>query len=331
MSTKYISLILGFVLLSCQKESNIKYRSVEKDNHRREIFGDAYGSTFGIVYYSEIDFSDEIVTILDDFDQLTNTYVTNSDLTQWNKSSKGFQNKKLYNLAQEAYTYYQKTEGYFDPTVTPLMQLWGFNAKEIKNKPQQAQIDSVMQFVGFEKIKFSPSYVEKKHPQTQLSFNAMTGYVNDQIGTFFKEKNVQNYLIEIGGEILAHGKKSDGKLWQIGIDNPVEGSVNSGYGLVIPLDNEALATSGNYRKFIEIDGEKIVHTMNPKTGKPKQSPLLSVSVLASSCSEADATATALMAMGLEKAIKYLEKYPVKAYLIWDEQGKWKQKNFNDFK
>jgi thiamine biosynthesis lipoprotein len=167
--------------------------------------------------------------------------------------------------------------------------------------------------------------VEKTHPAVQLDVNAIAqGFAVDVVAAFLEQKRIENYLVEIGGEVKARGVNDKGQAWRIGIDQPLEGNMVPGQHLqaIVALNNQSLATSGNYRKFYEKDGLKYAHSIDPKTGYTVMSRLLSVTVLADDCMTADAYATAFMVMGLEKSIDFLTtNTSLDAYLVYsDESG-----------
>lgn len=315
---------------------NLGCKQAQKSSNEPIVkHGNAYGSTYSIVYYSEENFNTEIQQILDAFDASINTYIEDSNLTRFNKSENGdLADEILINLCQKAKQINQETDGFYEPSVMPLSKLWGFSKNGLQHSPSQKEVDSVLHFVGIQQLNIKQDSLLKKDARFALNFNSMTGYVNDMIGDFFNQKGIENYMIEIGGEILAHGNKPDNKSWTIGIDQPKENAVKRDLNAIVKLNNEALATSGNYRKFF-IDkntGQKIVHTINPKTGTPEVSALLSATVIHENCADADAIATSLMAMGLEKAIAFINKHKsLKVYLIWNnEQGEYISKGFNGF-
>lgn len=319
-------------ILSCQSKEN----SDVQENDVQVMEGEAYGSTFRILYYSfNKNYNNEIQEILEEFDHSVNTYIPSSVLSKFNQSEKGSAaDRMLLELMRISRNFNTTSNGYFDPSVSPLSDLWGFSSKGIKNSPSERQVDSVMSFIGLENIYIEGDSLGKNDPRISLSFNAITGYVNDQVARFLDEKNVESYLIEIGGEMIAKGKKPSGDSWTIGIDEPIENAPDRTLNSVLILENEALATSGNYRKFHvdEETGQKIVHILNPKSGYPEISPLLSATVIAPTCAEADAMATALMAMGLEKAIEFTTTRPdLKFYFISsDENGNFVSQSFQGF-
>lgn len=288
--------------------------------------GNAQGTTFHITYYDtlERDFQWEVLTILDDFDQSLSTYIPNSIISKINRGEENVKVDKYFitcfNLAKEIW---KSTDGNFDPTVYSLVNAWGFGPGK-KQKMEQKVIDSLLQFVGFELIELKGDHVVKKDPRVALDFNAFAqGYSVDVVSDFFKSKGVTSFIVEIGGEVYASGQQANGKNWLIGIEQPFDNK-ETGNPLkeIIKLNNLAVATSGNNRRFFVENGVKYAHHIDPKTGYPAKNTLLSASVFAEKCIISDATATGLMVMGLEKAKKYLRKHKeMQAYLIYsDDQG-----------
>lgn len=189
-------------------------------------------------------------------------------------------------------------------------------------------IDSLMQFIGMDKVKIENGKVIKANPGIQLNFNAIAqGYTSDVIAREFDKRGINNYLVEIGGEIFCKGKNSKGELWSIGIDRPEEGNFVAGEYLegVVLLSGRGLATSGNYRKFTEENGEKYSHTIDPRTGYPVKNKLLSATVIAPDAMTADGLATYFMVVGLEEAKEFLAAHKeIDAYLIYSDSGMFKE-------
>lgn len=318
--------LASLVITSCnQKNTN--------NNEPITLQGNAYGSTYSIIYYGN-DVNNGILKLLNEFDDSVNTYKENSYLTKFNNSEKGeIADKMFKDLVEISMKYNTKSNGYFNPSIEPLSELWGFSNRKIKNSPKKEQVDSVMQFIGLNHISIKNDSILKDDSRVKLSFNSITGYINDKVAEFMNENQIDNYLIEIGGEVYAKGNKPDNSEWRIGIDEPNENLEERKIKAVVSLKNEGLATSGNYRKFHidEKTGEKIVHTINPTTGYAKSSKLLSATVIAKTTAEADAMATAIMAMGLDNAVSFIEKNKdLKCYLIWLENNEIKFKNYNGF-
>ncbi len=290
--------------------------------------GPALGTTFNIVYHTRVpkELEREIDSVFNVINESMSTYLTNSDISRINAGDSSVvvdeMFREVFALSTEVY---EKTKGYFDPTVKILVDAWGFGpGRQIKL--DSAKVDSLLKYVGLNKVSLTEeSRIEKEEPGIQLDFNAVAkGYAIDRLGRLMEKKLIENYLIEVGGELLAKGEnRIKKKRWVVGIDDP---QVEVGRRLIrtIYLKDRAMASSGNYRKFRvdSITGERYVHTINPQTGYTRNSNILSASVLAKNCAMADAYATAFMAMELEKSRAVLEKeLGLDAYIIYlDEEG-----------
>jgi thiamine biosynthesis lipoprotein len=236
-----------------------------------------------------------------------------------------------FNIAQEVAT---KTNGAFDPTVGNLTRAWGFGFDASKNVDTHI-VDSILEFTGYQKVRIKDGYFIKDDPRISIDFNAIAqGYSVGLLGNFLEQKGIENYLVDIGGEVKAKGNKPDGTEWKVGIEKPAENR-NDARDLkaIVLLKNKSIATSGNYRKFYEEEGVRYSHTINPKTGYPVQHSLLSVSVLADNTAIADAYATAFMVMGLEKASQFINNDPsLEAFFIYtDEEGNYQTFMTNGFR
>ena len=295
-----------------------------------KIEGEAQGTTYHITYFDTAnrDFKPEIVQILKDFDLSVSTYIPNSIISRINSNQKNVKVDKYFIACfKKAKEVWKNTDGAFDPTVYPLVNAWGFGPGK-KQKIEPRKIDSILKFVGFDLISLKGKHIVKKDPRVQLDFNAFAqGYSVDVVSEFLNSKGISSYVVEIGGEVYAKGKKSDGSNWTVGIEKPIDNkeSVNDIKALV-KLENLAIATSGNYRKFIIENGVKYAHHINPKTGYPTKNNLLSASLFAKECISSDANATGILVMGLEKAKLFLASHPeLQAYLIYsDENGNYKE-------
>ena len=206
-----------------------------------------------------------------------------------------------------------------------LVNAWGFGFSN-PMALDSCIVDSLRQYVGYNKLQIKDSVLLKENPNIEMDFNAIAqGYSSDLIADFLLSKGINNLLVDIGGEVVARGSKPNGNMWVVGIEKPANNKYSSQQvDVKINLDNMAVVTSGNYRKYYENDGVKYSHTINPFTGFPVSHTLLSVSVLAPKAWEADAMATAFMVMGLEKSLKFLEHNPsYEAYFIYDQNGEYK--------
>ncbi|MDR6301267.1 FAD:protein FMN transferase [Mesonia maritima] len=292
------------------------------------VSGNALGTTFHIKYFSTIDFDVEtkVDSVFEAVNKSMSTYLANSDISKINKGDSTIQVDHMFReVFQLSKKINKKTKGYFDPTVGNLVNFYGFGADKI-SLPTEKTHDSLMNYVGLEKINLTENnYIKKENPQIYLEFNAIgKGYAVDRLSKMFENEKVKNYLVEVGGEIRASGKNLENEqLWRVGIDDPQQDETERSIAKIVSLNNTALATSGNYRKFRidSVTGQRFVHTINPKTGFSEKSDILSASVLAKTCAEADGYATAFMAMGSEKSILLVEKLPeIEAYFIYDDNG-----------
>ncbi len=311
-------LIFGFMICSSRflfsQEEPIKFE------------GYAQGTTYHITYFDKKnrDFQPEVEKILADFDKSVSTYLPTSIISRINRNEKNVVVDKYFitcfNKAKEVW---KNTDGAFDPTVYPIVNLWGWGPSK-KQKVDKKLVDSILQFVGFEKIELVGNKVVKKDPRVGLDFNAFAqGYSVDVVSEFLNSKGITQYIVEIGGEVYANGKQHNGDYWTAGIEKPIDNKESTNpLKAIVKLENMAVSTSGNYRRFIIIDGVKYAHHIDPKTGYPTNNNLLSASVFAKDCITTDANATGLLVMGLEKTKKFLETHKeLQAYLIYsDEKG-----------
>lgn len=214
------------------------------------------------------------------------------------------------------------SNGEYDITVKPLTEAWGFTGQDATYKPN---IDSLLQYVGYRKIYIRNGKLVKEKPEIQLDLNSIAkGYTVDLVSRLIESRGIENYLVEIGGEIFCKGVNKTGGEWRAGVDRPDEGNMTPGtsYQAIISFTGKGMATSGNYRKFYtDKDGRKVVHTINARTGESKPSNLLSATVIAENCATADALGTLMMAVGLEKSVKLLNDNPdLMGYLIYTDKN-----------
>lgn len=343
MKKNFPALIFLF-FLSCNNKTY-------EDNFIK-IEGKTQGTTFHINYLEEnsITYEKEIDSILKVIDNSLSTYIDSSLISKFNLSDTGSKiDEHILKVFWKSCEIHHFSQGAFDPTVKPLVNFWGFGTDKINvmDKIDPKQVDSILQFVGLEKVRLYEKnadtifeylsekefpdgeyFLLKNQPGVQLDFNAIAqGYTVDVVADFLESKGVENYLVEIGGELRANGKNPAGQYWKIGIDKPKdESNLDRPLQATVVLKSKSIATSGNYRKFYVKDGIKYSHTIDTKTGFPvQQKPtMLSVTVLTNDCMSADSYATALMAMGLEKAKELINSSDyLQAYIVYDEDGEWK--------
>jgi len=290
------------------------------------IQGFTQGTTYRITYQhpTENDLQEQIDSLLRAFDLSLSLYEPNSIITAINENRSMETDTLFRTVFRESRRIYELTGGAFDITVGPLINAWGFGPVD-RSEMDSAMVDSLLQYVGMEKVALVETWIVKDHPGVKLDLNAIAqGYAVDVVAHFLEDLGCRNYLVEIGGEIRTRGKNPKGSFWRIGVDRPDFGNMIPGQQLqvIIDMHNRSLATSGNYRKFYEKDGIRITHTIDPATGYPRDSRLLSATILTDECMTADAIATSCMVMGLEKAQAFVEGLKnTDAYFIFgDEEG-----------
>ena len=312
-----LSLFIAFVF-SCSKPVN----------NKKIISGYSFGTSFSIQFEKSND-ENIIKYKIDSLFKIVNnsfsTYISDSDISKINRGdSLLVVDDHFKKVFLKSYEIWELSQGFFDPTVGSLVNAYGFGPEnKIKNFSKK-QLDSLIELTGFSKVSLtSKGTIKKKYPNIYIDFNAIgKGYIVDLISELLISYDIKNFLIEIGGEIIAKGKNpNSGDFWKVAIDNPSQKN-NRQFIKTIFLKNKALATSGNYRKYIidSLTGKKYVHTINPKNGKSFQSKILSVSVLASDCMTADAWATALMVMPFRLSKSIIESIEgIDAYWILSNQ------------
>ena len=337
-----VALIVGTVLI---------IRENSRKTYQRDE-GKIFGTFYHITYQSEENLHDEILAELQRVDQSLSMFNDSSTISRINRNEAV--DLSADSLFVEVYAMARRiaedTDGAFDITVAPLVNAWGFGFKN-EQMPSEAAVDSLRSFVGYKKvslvegksqfnIQHSTFNIQKSDPRTMLDCSAIAkGFGCDLVGRLFQRKGIENYMIEIGGEVVVGGVNEKGEKWHIGVTKPEEAPSQpppNGGGelqtiLQLPLSSphlggqrgaSSLATSGNYRNFYVKDGKRYAHTIDPRTGRPVQHSILSATVIADNCATADAYATAFMVLGLDDAQRILDRHPdLLAYLIYtDENG-----------
>lgn len=318
--------LAAFTIIFCTTNCN------QKQPPYSTIDGFAQGGTYHIVYQNPTDadhsaLPDSLSAWFHQLDKSLSGYDSTSLVAQINRGENPPLDSlfiECFNLSREVY---EATGGAFDISGAPFFDIWGFGFREkVEITPQM--IDSIRQFVGMDKLSISydeaagASLLCKADPRMKVNFNAIAqGYSCDFIARKLEKMGITSYLIEIGGEIICKGLNSKGKEWSVAIDKPIDGNFIPGNEIqtIIELTDAGLVTSGNYRKFYIVDGEKYSHTINPTTGYPVKHNLLSATVIAPTAAMADAYATYLMVIGLEKAQEFLAATPqMEALLVYSE-------------
>ena len=287
--------------------------------------GAIFGTTYSIIYQNNENLNKEIMAALNEVDQSMSTFNKGSVISKINRNEQVQPDKMFVDVFQLANKISIETNGAFDVTVAPLVNAWGFGFKNGVH-PTPQTIDSLKQFIGYQKVAYVNERIKKQDPRLMLDFSAIAkGYGSDVVANLLKRKGIENFMVEIGGEIVTRGISEKRLPWKVGVTKPTDDSLNVNQELqtILNVTDKSMATSGNYRKFYYKNGKKYAHTIDPNTGYPVQHNILSSTVLAKTCAEADAYATAFMVLGLDKAKKVLEQHPeLMAYFIYsDKNGK----------
>lgn len=327
------SIVIGLVLISCHSDKlHPQFYS---------IHGETQGTTFAIKYVSlkEQITKKSIDSLLETFDLSLSTYRPDSKISKINAGdSNVVVDDYFVKTFSTSNQIYKETNGLFDPTIGVLVNAYGFGPSKVKIELNPKRIDSLLKFVGFDKVKLnSDKTISKMYSETYFDFNAIAqGFSVDVVVEFLKSKGIENGIVEIGGEIVAFGSNIvEQKNWIVGIDDPIQSPNERKIIAKIKLENLGMATSGNYRKVLtdSLSGQKYVHIINPKNGISIKSNILSTTVLAPTCIEADGYATAFMLMDLNETKALLKRNPQLAVLIiyTDTEGKEQQFQSDSFK
>lgn len=304
-------LIVGTVLIISHQQST-PYRQANDF---------VFGTTYKIVYQCDSDLTASIRQELMRVDYSLSPFNKESVITAVNQNREVMLDPYFVEVFNKAMEISRETKGAFDITVAPLVNAWGFGFKH-EQMPTKCQVDSLRQIIGYQKVALKNGKVEKQDPRMMLDCSAIAkGFGVDAVARLLRDRGVQNFMVEIGGEVVTCGVNAQRLPWRVGVVKPSEDSLSTGHELqtILNVTDKAMATSGNYRNFYYKNGRRYAHTIDPKTGYPVQHSLLSATVLAASCTVADAYATSFMVMGLDNARQLLEHHPeLMAYLIYDD-------------
>ncbi len=291
-----------------------------------EESGTVFHTIYHIKYEGTQPLTDKIDAELQRFNLSLNPFNPNSIISKVNRGEEVEVNDwfaEVFNKAQEVSAH---SEGFFDITCAPLINLWGFGFSRTDSVTPEA-VDSILQFVGYRKVRLEGRRVVKDDPRVMLNCSAIAkGYASDVIARLLEREGVENYMVEIGGEVAMKGINQNGRCWRIGINKPEDDSTGmaNDIGEVVELCRKGgVATSGNYRNYYIKDGKKYAHTIDPRTGYPSEQSILSATIVADDCITADAYATAFMAMGLERVHRLAAGIPesIEYYIIYvDAEG-----------
>ena len=323
---RILIVVLVCTVMSCHQE--VPYMKLQ---------GNTMGTTYHITIQSEAGeiLQQKIDSLLEAFNQELSTYIISSTISSFNAAKEGMKlNKKasphFYEMMIRSREIHKNTQGAFDPSIGPLVDLYGFGNRKLTTMgPVDSDaLESTLKMVGFNKIKMEESqdsfHIFKSYPEMTIDFSSIAkGYGVDLVANLLNEFGVENYLVEIGGESRALGVNAKGKVWTLGINRPEAGASFSDVISVVHLNDKSLATSGNYRNFYDVDSITYVHIIDPVTGMSRPSDILSATVLADDCATADAYATAFIVMGVEKAMKLVNEIDdIEACFIVAPSGKY---------
>lgn len=311
-----IFIFAAILLTSC---SDLQFQKIE---------GSALGTYYAITYKGKENPSLQVGvdSILNSINETFSIFNENSIVSKINDNQEVVLNEDFIEVFTIAQRIGKETDGALEMTIGPLVNLWGFGKDDPEYKwISQEMIDSVLTFVNYQKIHLEGDKIIKENPSIQLNFNALAkGYAVDKVADYMVAHGYMNCVVDIGGEIVAKGQKYHDQEWNIGLQTPTrtrDGEMRSEQSF--HLCNRAVATSGNYRNYFEENGQRYAHIINPKTGRPEKSNLLSVTVIADQCVVADAYATAFMVMGKEKTKIFLTNHPeLTCFFITDHRGQY---------
>lgn len=284
--------------------------------------GVVWNTTYSITYSSAVNLDDSIMSVMKRVEHSLSPFDRNSLVSAINRGESSATDTLLRRIFNASRQINMLSGGAFDPTVAPLVNLWGFGYDNASQPPTQAMIDSALSHVGISRCRIEADTIVKCSPATEFNFSAITkGYGCDLIGEMLRRNGSADYMVEIGGEIALSGHNPQGEPWHIQIDLPVEGAAPGSDALaVIELTDCGIATSGNYRNFKQSASGKTWHTIDPTTGRPAVSTTLSATVIARDCMTADALATACMAMTAEKALSMIRSVDGAEALLVESDG-----------
>ena len=287
--------------------------------------GAVFGTFYHITYQSPDDLHNDITAALARVDSSLSMFNPQSTLSRLNSGEDLVADSLFCTVFRLSERVSDATGGAFDITVAPLVNAWGFGFKH-GSLPDSAAVDSLRQLIGYQRVTLTPEgRLQREDPRTILDCSAVAkGFAVDQVAALLRKNDITNYMVEIGGEIIVCGTNPKGQPWHVGVNRPDDDptSQNTQLDTVLALTNCAMATSGNYRNFYTTDdGRRVAHTIDPATGYPVQHNILSATVLAPTCAEADAFATAFMVLGLDSARQVLQRHPeLQVHFICDSIG-----------
>ena len=301
-----LSLFLFLLLTGCNRGEGTFYSET----------GERFTTYYTVTYCAEEPLAEQIDSTMDAFNAVLNNFDPTSVVSRINANTSDRTDPMLEEVLRQAMIVSEATDGVYDVTGGPLFDIWGFGTKKgVTRLATDEQVDSVLQFVGYRQIHMDTiaHRITKDDPRLSMGLASLSkGYVVDLVARTLEHYGVEDYMVEIGGEVTCHGRNPRGECWSLGINKPIEdntSTVNELLGKIEMCEKMGVATSGDYRNYKLIEGKKVAHTVNAVTGRPAHSDILEATVVAPTTMEADAWATAFMAVGLERAKEILEGQP----------------------
>ncbi len=294
MKRLILATLIVFTLVSCNQRAEYKKSA-----------GKIFGTYYAITYQSSEDLSSGMREVMDGVNNSLSTFNKNSVISKINNNEEVVLDTLFTNMFAKAMEISELTEGAFDITVAPLVNAWGFGFDPSSDKKwlSAAEIDSIKQFVGYKNVWIEDSVVVKADPRVQLDASAIAkGYGCDLVAEYLRAKGCQNFMVDIGGELVVSGVNPNGKKWRVGVSKP-ENTTDANVVEVLEVTDCAVATSGNYRQFYQTEDGMVGHTIDPRTGRPAVNNIVSATIIAPTCMEADALATAAMVISDSTVIK----------------------------
>ncbi|WP_437918391.1 FAD:protein FMN transferase [Sphingobacterium sp. LRF_L2] len=297
------------------------------------INGQAQGTTYSIQYYAERELikRTSIDSILKEIDQSMSLYIDSSLISKVNRSDTSgvTLDRQMLTVLKKAFCVNHISQGLFDVTVEPLVNLWGFGQRPVAHLPEQFMLDSVLEFVGMNQLLLEGNKLKKKDARVRIDLNGIAqGYTVDELAFFFNQNHVSNYIIELGGEIRAKGHKGEQQLFEIAIERPP--GLEEGK-FVLQLTDRAVTTSGNYRRGFDLNGRSIHHHIDPFSGYPVQNNVASVTVIANTAMDADAYDNVFMALSAEQGVQLANSMEnMDVYIIYKDKEGFKELFSNNF-
>ena len=302
--------------------------SCRQSDSYNSIDGVIWNTTYHITYNSDLNLTDSVIATLRDVGRSVSAFDSMSVVSKINRNEDVALDTHFLKVFSKSVEINSITDGAFDPTISPLINAWGFGYAQAA--ADTLAVDSLLQFVGLSKCRIDGDRLVKEDSRTTFNFSAIAkGYGCDCVAEMFRRNGINDFLIEIGGEIVASGRSPKGRAWNVAVQAPSD-NLRADAQIVVQFTDMAMATSGNYRNYRQENGRRIAHTIDPVTGRPKQTDVVSATIVASDCMQADAYATACMVMGGQDARYMIETQGIAAFLILDDGSTWSSTAFSKF-